>query len=85
MIYNVNVSFQYQVTAEDERDAAEIAREMLVEDIEHVYSLERGVEEMVKHSISYVTPGLDYDEVMRDIWENSDPRRYVGIVPKPKQ
>ena len=71
MIYNVNVAFQYQVTADDDRHAAEIAREMLVDDIEHVYSLERGVEEMVKHSISYVTPGLDYGHVMDDIWANS--------------
>jgi hypothetical protein len=72
MIYNVNVAFQYQVTADDDRHAAEIAREMLADDIEHVYQLERGVEEMVKYSITYVTPGLDYAQVMDDIWSNSD-------------
>jgi hypothetical protein len=85
MIYNVSVAFQYQVNAENNQDAAEIGRQMLVDDIEHVYTLERGVEEMVKYSITTVTAGLDYDEVMRDIWENSDPRRYVGIVPKPER
>ena len=84
-MYNVNVAFQYQITADDEQQAAETARLMLVEDIEHVYRLERGVEDMVKYSVTYVTPGLDYDEVMRDIWDNSDPAQYVGIVPKPKQ
>jgi hypothetical protein len=72
MIYNVNVAFQYQVTADDEAHAAEVARKMMVEDIEHVYQLERGVEEMVKYSITYVTPGLDYAQVMGDIWANSD-------------
>ncbi len=71
MIYNVNVAFQYQVTADDDQHAAQIAREMLVGDIEHVYTLERGVEEMVKYSITYVTPGLDYGKVMDDIWSNS--------------
>ena len=72
MIYNVNVAFQYQVSADDDQHAAEIARDMLVGDIEHVYTLERGVEEMVKYAITYVTPGLDYAQVMGDIWSNSD-------------
>jgi len=72
MMYNVNVAFQYQVNAEDESQAAEIGRQMLVDDIEHVYSLERGVEEMVKYSITYVTPGLDYAQVMNDIWVTSE-------------
>jgi hypothetical protein len=71
MIYNVSVAFQYQVSAEDNHEAAEIGRQLLIDDIEHVYSLERGVEEMVKYSITTVTAGLDYDRVMDDIWSNS--------------
>jgi hypothetical protein len=84
MMYNVNVAFQYQITADNEQHAAETARLMLVEDIEHVYRLERGVEDMVKYSVTYVTPGLDYAQVMDDIWANSDPQKYVGIVPEPR-
>lgn len=71
MIYNVSVAFQYQVSADDNNQAAEIGRELLIDDIEHVYSLERGVEEMVKYSVTTVTPGLNYDDVMSDIWANS--------------
>jgi len=84
VIYNVSVAFQYQVNAEDNGQAAEIGRQMLMEDIEHVYKLERGVEEMVKYSVTTVTAGLDYEQVMRDAWENSDPRDYVGVVPHPR-
>jgi hypothetical protein len=72
MIYNVNVAFQYQVTAQDTQEAAEVARELLIEDIHHVYELERGVEEMVAYSITTVHGGLDYGQVMEDIWANSD-------------
>jgi len=72
MIYNVSVAFQYQVSADDNNEAAEIGRQLLADDIEHVYQLERGVEEMVKYSITTVTPGLNYDGVMSDIWANSD-------------
>ena len=72
MIYNVSVAFQYQVSADDNNEAAEIGRQLLADDIEHVYTLERGVEEMVKYAITYVTAGLDYAQVMSDIWANSD-------------
>jgi phosphate uptake regulator len=72
MNYNVTVGFQYQVTAENTRDAADIARGHLVDDIENVYQYEDGVKKLVEHSITTVHAGVDYDEIMRDIWANSD-------------
>lgn len=71
MIYNVTVGFQYQVTADNTLDAADIARGRLADDINQVYQYEKGAEELVKHTVTTILPGLDYDEVMNDIWANS--------------
>jgi hypothetical protein len=71
MTYNVTVGFQYQISAEDNLEAADIARGYLIDDINKVYQYENGVEELVKHSVTTILPGLDYDDVMRDIWDNS--------------
>ena len=71
MNYNVTVGFQYQITAEDNVEAADIARGYLIDDINKVYQYENGVEELVKHTVTTVLPGLDYDSVMRDAWSNS--------------
>ena len=69
--YNVTVGFQYQITAEDNVEAADIARRYLADDIDKVYQYENGAQELVKHTVTTVLPGLDYSEVMDGIWANS--------------
>lgn len=71
MNYNVTVGFQYQITAEDNVEAADIARGYLIDDINKVYQYEDGVEQLVKHTVTAVLPGLDYAEVMDGVWANS--------------
>lgn len=71
MNYNVTVGFQYQISAEDNVEAADIARGYLVDDIEKVYQYENGAKELVKHTVTTVLPGLDYTQVMDGIWANS--------------
>jgi hypothetical protein len=69
--YNVTVGFQYQITANDNAEAADIARGYLAEDIEKVYQYENGAEQLVKHTVTTILPGLDYNEVMEGVWANS--------------
>ena len=69
--YNVTVGFQYQITAEDNVEAADIARGYLADDIEKVYQYENGAQELVKHTVTTILPGLDYSEVMEGIWASS--------------
>ena len=71
MNYNVTVGFQYQITAEDNVEAADIARGYLIDDINKVYQYEDGVEQLVKHTVTTVLPGLDYAEVMEGVWNTS--------------
>lgn len=71
MNYNVTVGFQYQITANDNAEAADIARRYLAEDIEKVYQYENGAQELVKHTVTTILPGLDYNKVMEGVWANS--------------
>lgn len=69
MMYNVTVGFQYQVTANDNISAADIARGFLVDDLESCAD-EYSFKSFVERSITTVHPGLDYAEIVEQIWQN---------------
>ena len=68
--FNVSIGFQYQINAEDSREAGAEARRRLMEDIEDAFSRTAGIEDLVLWADVRVSPGVDYDALIDNIENN---------------